>query len=155
HLVVEEGPAPCPTPDGGRPRVVVWSARDAATGEVVRTGLAEHFGRSDGARFDGARFDGALFADTVATLQQGRPQHAYRAALVCRGSAGAAEGLADGGHVLHGTAGQPPRIGFVFAAGVDGADGVDGAAGVPVLPDADYGVHLVLTEAVDGLLHAL
>jgi len=131
HVVVEEGPAPCPTPAVGRPRVVVWSARDADAEDVARTRLAEHFGR----------LDGALLADTVATLQQGRAHHPYRGALVCRTAAEAAEGLADARSV-RGTAAEPPRVAFAIGEGG------------PVLPAAAYGVQRVFTENVDVCLDA-
>ena len=132
HLVLEEGPAPGPTPARGRPRVVVWSARDADTEEIARTGLAEHFGR----------LDDAMLADTVATLQQGRTHHPYRGALVCRGTGEAADGLGDGRRVLRGTAAEPPRIAFAF-----GDEGL-------VPPVDAYGVHKVFTETVDVCLDA-
>jgi acyl transferase domain-containing protein/acyl carrier protein len=135
HLVLEEGPAPCPTPTLGRPRVVVWSGKDADAEEVARTRLAEHFGR----------LDEAMLADTAATLQQGRTHHPHRAALVCGGTGEAAAALADGRRVLRGTASEPPRVAFAFGDEED--------AGT-VLPAEAYGVHQVFTETVDVCLDA-
>jgi acyl transferase domain-containing protein len=134
HLVVEEAPERPPTPPRGRARVVVWSTRDDESVTTARTELAEHLGR----------LDDDWYADTVATLQHGRPADPIRGALVSRSAGSAATELAeDRGIVTGKVTGPSPRVAFVFPADLPAG----AASGL-------YGRQRIFTEEADVCLDA-
>ncbi|MEU5783361.1 type I polyketide synthase [Micromonospora lupini] len=104
HLVVEEGPTPVRTAVTDRPQVMVWSARsDAAVRDYERR-LARHL-RQGGEE---------IFADTIATLQDGRTAHPVRAAAVVDTARDALASL-NYGSAVRGQRRNPPRpVTFLF-----------------------------------------
>ena len=92
HVVLEEPPAPALTPHHEEPRLVVWSSPTVDAEPAVRSRLADAFLQSGE----------EVFADAVATLQQGRQTHPVRAAAVCTGAHDAATTMtaADTGRIL-------------------------------------------------------
>lgn len=138
HLVVEEGPVGVRTPHADRPRIVVWSGRDAAAADANRASLADHFARADEANFAGA----------VSTLQRGRTERGVRGAVVATSAAQAARRLADPSAVLTGDRAPvaPPAVVFAFPG--QGSQYPRMAAGL-------YGTQRVFTETVDLCLDAI
>ncbi|MER7455824.1 SDR family NAD(P)-dependent oxidoreductase [Micromonospora sp. NPDC126480] len=138
HLVLEEGPAPAHTPHLNRPRIVVWSGRDAAARAANRAALADYFaaGRDD------------EFASAVATLQHSRGEFALRGAAICTDPRDAARQLSADGKVLTGevSGDEPPGVLFTFPG--QAAQHVRMAAGL-------VGSHRVFTETVDTCLEVL
>ena len=135
HVVLEEGPRPVPAPPETRPRVVVWSARNANAVTAVRGELAGYF----------AERGEDTFAGAVATLQRGRTAHGIRQAVVCDSAAEAAATLA-GGDLVTGVERAAPRdVVFLFPG--QGSQHPRMAAGL-------YGRQRVFTETMDLCLEA-
>lgn len=135
HLVLEEGPAPVPTPHQHRPRIVVWSGRDEAALDANRAALAGYFATAGEDRF----------ADATATLQRGRTAHPVRGAAVCASAREAAQVLAGAGPLRTGGPVGEDVPGVVFAFPGQGAQHARMAAGL-------YGTQRVFTETVDVCL---
>lgn len=131
HLVVEEGPPPAPTPARGRARIVVWSGHDTAAADAYRQLLADRF----------ESVGDELFADTVATLQQGRRTFAARQAMVCHGAGEAAGRLRLGTGLVTGTAAPQPVPVTLFFPGAEAA--------YPGMAAGLYGRQAVFTEEID------
>ncbi|MFE8944795.1 SDR family NAD(P)-dependent oxidoreductase [Streptomyces sp. NPDC007856] len=105
HAVLAEGPVPPRLPEDGRPRIVVWSARDDAGRQRLGLDLAEYL----------AGVDEQEYADAVATLQHGRTPHPVRAAVVAPSAAAAAAALGRGGpEVVHGRVRADATTAFLF-----------------------------------------
>ncbi|WP_431873285.1 SDR family NAD(P)-dependent oxidoreductase [Amycolatopsis sacchari] len=104
HAVLEEPPVRAPAaPSVPRPRLVVWSGRTEAAERAYREALSEHL----------AETGEEGFADTVATLQQGRTAHPVRAAVVADTASGTRAAL--NGKVLGtGAAGRQRPVVFLF-----------------------------------------
>jgi len=83
HVVLEEPPVQPLMGHRGEPRVVVWSSPTLDAEPGLRADLAEAF------MLRGEQ----AYADSVATLQQGRQPHPVRAAAVCTGAHDAATTL--------------------------------------------------------------
>ncbi|GAA0743699.1 SDR family NAD(P)-dependent oxidoreductase [Dactylosporangium roseum] len=132
HVVVAEAPQRAAGAPSGRPRIVVWSGRDAAATAANRGKLAEYF----------AGPGEETFGDAVATLQQGRRGHRVREAAVCATAAEAADALRRKALITAsgGPADQPRGLVFQFPG--QGAQHRRMAAGL-------YGAVPVFTETVD------
>jgi phthiocerol/phenolphthiocerol synthesis type-I polyketide synthase E len=107
HAVLEEPPLRTPASATlARPGLVVWSGRTEAAEQAYRTALTDHLS---------SRGEEA-FADTVATLQDGRTAHPVRAAVVADGAADTIAALtgASGRIIGTGTAGRRRSAVFVF-----------------------------------------
>ncbi|GAA3728963.1 type I polyketide synthase [Plantactinospora mayteni] len=104
HLVVAEGPAPVRTLAPDRPQVIVWSGSGDGAVRDYEPQLADHL----------RRHGDAAFADTVATLQDGRTAHPVRSAAVVADATDAVAAL-DTGRLVRGHSRQEPRqVAFLF-----------------------------------------
>ncbi|MEV0232193.1 SDR family oxidoreductase [Nonomuraea sp. NPDC050786] len=132
HFVVAEGPEPARTPAPRRPQVLIWSGGSDGAVRDYEPLLADHLRRQGD----------SAFADTVATLQDGRTAHAVRAAVV--GSAADAVKALDSGRILRGHRAHEPRpVAFLFP----------GQAARPTrVANGLYGVDQVFTDTVDTCL---
>ncbi|MEU9036336.1 type I polyketide synthase [Streptomyces sp. NPDC048352] len=136
HAIVEEGPSPALTAPDGKDRLLVWSGKTPGAEREYRDRLAEHLGRT------GA----AAFADTAATLQQGRTAHLHRAAVVAADPATAVAALTDPGasKLVVGRGAAVPR-GVVFLLPGQGTQHAGMARGL-------YGTEYTFTRAFDECL---
>ncbi|KKK06543.1 type I polyketide synthase [Micromonospora sp. HK10] len=132
HLVVEEAPVGVRTPGSERPRIVVWSGRDAAAATANQAALAEYFAGADEAEFAGA----------TSTLQRGRTEHPVRAATVVTSAAEAARALAGHGSLLTGSPVGDAAPAVLFAFPGQGAQ-------YPRMAADLYGTQRTFTETVD------
>ncbi|WP_320068801.1 type I polyketide synthase [Micromonospora sp. RTGN7] len=139
HAVLEEAPLREPAPQADdRPRLMVWSARTAAAEEAYRPALSAHLAGS------GAE----TFADTLATLQEGRTAHPVRAAAVVDSAVDARAVLDEQPERIIGS-GSPVRkrpVVFVFPG--QGSQHAGTARGL-------YGTDPTFTQVFDECLDAL